>query len=187
MARYVEMVIHGNDRDLKGYLTGYLNVSKPPRIVYADEGGFQLHRLRERIKHRGEVQHLIVEEENEDRLRKALKAAGPRYDFEIKDERIVETGVFSFEFDTPSRKVADQLKHLFDEMPVGTVLKDYEPHEETSGRDAGTEIYTPAHDYKFSGHGEIRGDLFAVVDMRATLDAIDFTKCDEILIEDDSD
>lgn len=183
MARYVELVVQADERDLKAFLTGCLAAAGPPRIVYADEAGFQLHRLRERIRHHGEVQHLVVEEEHAGAVRKALEASGPRYDFNIKDERVVQTGIFSFEFDTPSRDVAGKLKQLVAGLPPGAVLEHYEPREGSSAADVGTEIYAPTHDYRFEGKGAIRGDLFAVVDARAAIAAIDFTRCDEIEIE----
>ncbi len=184
MARYVELVIQGNDRDLKGYLTGYFSTGKSPRLIYADEAGFQLHRLRERIRHGGEVQHVLVEEQGADHVRRALKAAEPRYQFELKDDRVVETGFFSFEFNTPSRDVAARLKQVFAALPAGVTLNNYAPKEESSGRAGGTELYAPEHDYTFSGQGEIRGDLFTVVAVRRSIDEIDFTRCHDIEIAD---
>lgn len=184
MARYVELVVQGNDRDLKGYLTGHFSTGKPPRLIYADEAGFQLHRLRERIKHGGEVQHVLVAEEDADRVRSAVKSSEPRYQFEIKDERIVETGFFSFEFKTPSRDVAAKLKQIMGALPAGVTLNNYAPKEESCADGGGTELYTPEHDYTFSGQGEIRGDLFTVVAVRRSIDEIDFTRCHEIEIAD---
>lgn len=184
MAHYVELVVHGNNRDLKAFLTGFLSEPTPPRIVYAEEAGFQLHRLRERITHHGEVQHLIVEQEHAERIRAALNASRPRYAFEIKEEMGVDTGLFSFDFDTPSRDVANKIKTQLEHLPVGAVLRNYVPREESRSGNAGAELYTPAHDYRFSGRGVIRGGLFPLVDARASMVAVDFMRCDEIEIED---
>jgi len=183
MARYVELVVHGHDRDLKGYLTGYLKASKPARLVFADDAGFHIQHLRERIRHHGEVQHVIMQETHVARIRAALAAAAPAYRFEVKEERPLETAYFGFEFDTPSRKVAEQLKKLLAGLPKGARVEGYTPEEESTADAGGTEIYTPAHDYSFKGRGEIHGDVFAVVDTRTAILARDFTRCEEILVD----
>jgi hypothetical protein len=183
MARYVEMVVQGDDRDLKAYLTASSATAGHPRFVFADETGFHVPRLRERIRHHGEVQHVIVAEEHAALVRTDLGAAGPRYSFEIKEERTLETVRFPFEFSTPSRKVAADLKHLLGMLPTGAHLEGYVPQEKADKDASGTEIYAPEHDYVFSGRGTIHGDVFAVIDARAKLSAIDFTDCGEIVVD----
>jgi hypothetical protein len=183
MARYVELVVHGGDRDLKGYLGGYLTASGTTRLVFADDAGFHIQHLRERIRHHGQVQHVIVQEADVARVRAALAAAEPGYRFEIKEERPLERAHFAFEFETPSRKVAGQLKALLSNLPAGARVEHYAPEEKSTGDAEGTELYTPEHDYSFKGRGEVLGPVFPVVDARAAILAIDFTRCDEILVD----
>jgi hypothetical protein len=184
MARYVDLLVHGDDRDLIPYLTGYFAASPEPlRIVFADEAGFHIRQLRERMRHHGEVQHVVVEAARAARVRDALSAAAPRYRFEVKTEQTFERARFAFEFDTPSRKVAERLKGLLAKLPAGVELSGHAPAESTHPRASSAEIYAPNHDYRFAGRGVIAGDVFAVVDVRAHLGAIDFTDCGEIEIE----
>jgi hypothetical protein len=112
-----------------------------------------------------------------------LSAAVPRYRFEIKAEHTFERARFGFEFDTPSRKVADELKKLLAKLPDGLTLSGFAPRESTDPRASSTELYAPDHDYRFAGRGIVSGDVFAVVDLRARLGAIDFTDCAEIEVE----
>ena len=184
MAAYLDLVVHGDDRDLIPYLIGYLAASSEPiRVVFANEAGFHVRELRERIRYHGEVQHVIVESARAPRVKAALSAAAPRYRFEIKAEAPMEKARFSFEFDTPSREVADKLKRTFAKLPPGLEVSGYTPAESSRPGASGAEIYAPDHDYRFAGRGVIAGDVFAVVDMRAVLCAIDFVDCDEIKVD----
>jgi hypothetical protein len=184
MARHVELIVRGDDRDLKGYLTGYFSAARPLRFEFADDAGFHISHLRERIRHHGEVQHVIVSETDAHEIHRALDGAAPRYEFEVKETRNIEQVRFLFEFDTPSRKVAKKLKALLDNLPAGTHLENYTFEEETDPGAADTELYAPEHDFKFAGRGEIVGDVFAVIEMRALMAAIDFVRAHEIEVDD---
>ncbi|HEX6790406.1 MAG TPA: hypothetical protein VF247_03770 [Candidatus Krumholzibacteria bacterium] len=183
MAPYVELIVRGDDRAMKAFVAGYFAGSAPARVVFADDAGFHLHGLRERITHHGEVQHLFVEQANADRVRAALASATPHHRFEIKEERAASTARFRFDFDTPSREVAGKIKATLAALPAGATLGDYNPRERTEKGASGAELYSPEHDFRFDGRGVLRGDLFAVVDARAALSAIDFVRCDEIEVD----
>jgi hypothetical protein len=179
----VEFVVLGDDRDVEAYLRGYLAASDQVRVVFAGDAGFHVPQVRERIRHRGEVQHVIVEAGRADFIRAALTAAAPRYHFEIVEEKPLRSARFEFECDTPSRGIADRVKKVLAGLPAGATLEGYEPGETQDAGSAGAELYTPSHDYSFRARGVIRGDVFAVADARAALSAIDFTKCEEISVE----
>lgn len=183
MAYYIDLVVHGDDRDLIPYLTGYTAASNPVRIVFADEAGFHIRQLRERIRYHGEVQHVIVDAAHADFVRTALAAAATRYRFQIKAEHTFQRARFEFGIDTPSRKVADALKKLVAALPGGLALSGFAPEESTDPHASSAELYAPDHDYRFRGRGTLSGDVFAVVDIRERLCAIDFTDCGEIEIE----
>jgi hypothetical protein len=181
MANYVEFLILGDDRELTAYLSGYLAAdggTKP--LLFAEEAGFHIKGLRERIKHHGEVCHVITDAAHRSWLRSALEAAAPRYRFEVKAERKIERAYFHFEFDTPSRAVAEKIKKLFASLPAGAAVRDFTPEEVVDPEARGTEVYAPEHEYVFRGKGVIEGDVVGVVEVRAALSAIDFTTCDEI-------
>ena len=180
MAHYYEIIIHGDDRELTAYLTGYAAAGGVGRVLFAEDAGFHVKELRERIKHHGEVQHIISDASHRSRLHAALEAAAPRYRFEIKEERKIERAYFHFEFETPSRKVADSIKRVFATLPAGVTVTDYAPEEIIDPKASGAELYSPEHAYVFRGEGVLEGDVFGVVDVRATLCDIEFMRCDEI-------
>jgi hypothetical protein len=132
MANYVDLVVHGDDRDLIPYLNGFLAGSgEPVRIVFAAEAGFHIRELRERIHYRGEVHHVVVEAAKAPLVRQALNAAAPRYRFKVEAEHAFERSRFQFEFDTPSRSVAGELKQTLTKLPPGLELSGYQPRETT--------------------------------------------------------
>ena len=180
MAHYYEFIIHGDDRELTAYLTGYGAAGGVGRVLFAEESGFKVKGLRERLKHHGEVRHVICDASHRSRVHAALEAAAPRYQFEIKEERKIERAYFHFEFETPSRKVADRIKKVFAGLPTGVVVTDYAPEEIIDPKATSAELYSPEHEYVFRGEGVIEGDVFGVIDARATLCDIEFTSCDEI-------
>ncbi len=183
MSHYAEFVIHGDDREVIAYLKGFAAGSALERsLLFAAEAGFHIRALRERIKHHGEVTHVICDLPHRDRLRAAIQQAAPRYAFEIKEERTIERAYFPFSFETPSRKTAEQIKSVLGSLPKGVKASDYSPQEVTDPSARGPEVYSPTHEYTFRGRGVIEGDVPGVVATRRALMEIDFTKCDEIAV-----
>jgi hypothetical protein len=181
MAHYSEFVIRADDRDLVPYLAGFAaGAGLEHAFVFAAEAGFHVHALRERLKHHGEVTHVICDPAHRDRLRAAIAKAAPRFEFEIAEERRVERAYFPFSFETPSREVAKQIKRALAALPKGVKTADYAPEEVTDPGARGAEVYSPTHEYTFRGRGVIEGDVLGVVAMRRALDAIEFMRCDEI-------
>lgn len=180
MAGYHEIVVRGDDRDLVPYLTGFAAGCEITGIFFAHEAGVRLQGLRERIKHHGEVLHVICASEHVARLRKAIESAPRHYKFEIKDEAKIERAYAHFEFETPSRKVANDIKQVLSALPAGVALLDYEPEEIINPAATGAEVYSPAHEYVFRGKGVVEGDVAGVIATRAKLSDIEFVNCGEI-------
>jgi hypothetical protein len=180
MAGYYEMIVRGDDRDLIPFITGFAAGCKLKGIYFAQEAGLRLKPLRDRIKHRGEVQHIICADKNIARVREAIKMAAPRFKFEILEEFELERAYVHFEFDTPSRKVADDIKKVFAALPTGVAALDYDPEEIVHPESKGPEVYSPAHEYTFRGKGVIEGDVSGVIETRRVLDDLEFVHCQEI-------
>jgi hypothetical protein len=180
MTAYYEIVIRGDDRDLIPFIVGFSIGCGMTGIYFAQEAGLRLKPLRDRIKHHGEVQHVICPEGERERLHRALEAAGPRFSFEIKDEAKIGRAYFHFDFDTPSRKVADEIKRALAAPPAGVALMDYDPEEIVNPGATGAEVYSPAHEYVFRGKGVIEGDVGGVIAIRRQLCDNEFVHCGEI-------
>lgn len=179
MATFCEIVIKGDDRDLVPFLSGFAVGARARGIYFAEEAGLHLKLLGERIRHHGEVHHVICTDALRGVIHDALAKAAPRYRFEIKDERKIERATFSFKVETPSRDVAKAVKDAVAKPPRGVVVTGFVPRETLNPDAKGAEVYSPVHDYVFSAEGAVDGDI-GVIEMRKKLAAIDFVQCDEI-------
>jgi len=180
MARYLELIVKADDRDLLPYLSGYLAAEDVSGVYFAEESGLHVSALKERFLHHGEVQHILCTEQAAAVVRDALAKAAPRYRFEIKEEREVERARFRFEVETPSRNIAQLVKDTVAGVPPQTTIIGFEPRERINHDATGRELYTPTHEYEFRASGEVHGDIDGVVKMRQRLCTIEFVKCLEI-------
>ncbi len=185
MARYRELIVKADDRDLIPYLAGYLAAKNVSGVYFAEESGLHVSALKERFRHHGEVQHIVCTDEAAVALRDALAKAVPRYRFEIKEERELERARFRFEVATPSRNVAQLVRDTLAGVPPQTFISGFEPRERLNHDATGTELYSPLHDYEFQGNGEVQGDIDGVIKMRQRLCTIEFVKCNEIELFED--
>ncbi|HXV13139.1 MAG TPA: hypothetical protein VEC56_02940, partial [Candidatus Krumholzibacteria bacterium] len=147
MATYYELVIKGDDRDLVPYLAGYLAGAAVDGVYFAGESGLHVQAMRERIRHHGEVVHVVCAKKVLAAVREALQEAAPRYRFEIKEERAIASAHFRFKVETPSRKVAEAVKEAVAKPGRGVEVKGFEPRESVDPDKTGAEVYSPVHDY----------------------------------------
>jgi hypothetical protein len=180
MATYYEFVIKGDDRDVIPYLAGFMAAAGARGIYFAEESGLHVQSLRERIRHHGEVQHVVCTGRARATLRNALAAASPRYRFEVKDERVLAKATFRFHVETPSRKVADRIRRSLEALPPNVAVAGFDPSEEVDPSSGGAQVYTPVHRYTFRARGDVEGDVAGVIEVRRKLSAIDFVDCEEI-------
>ncbi len=180
MPTYYELVIKGHDRDLIPYLAGYLTAEDVEGVYFAEESGLHVHEMRERIKHHGEVQHVVCAKVAAAIVREALEDAAPRYHFEVVDERAIARASFHFKVATPSREIAQEVRDVMAQCRRGVEVSGYSPSESVSSEGTGVEVYSPMHDYKFEASGDVGGDVARVIETRRTLGAIAFVDCEEI-------
>lgn len=180
MAVYYEITVRGDDRDLIPFVAGFAAGCGMSGIHFAQEAGLRLNPLRERIKHHGEVQHIICPESHRAKLHEAIAAAAPRFEFAIRDEARIERAYFHFTFDTPSRKVAGEIRKTLESLPAGVAVMDFDPEEIVNPGAQGPEVYSPVHEFVFRGKGVIEGDVGGVIDTRRHLADLEFVDCDEI-------
>ena len=134
MARYRELIVKADDRDLIPYLAGYLAAENVSGVYFAEESGLHVSALKERFRHHGEVQHIVCTDEAAVALRDALAKAVPRYRFEIKEERELERARFRFEVATPNRNVAQLVRETLAGVPPQTFISGFEPRERIKER-----------------------------------------------------
>jgi hypothetical protein len=180
MAGYYEIIIRGDDRDLIPFVAGFAAGCGMSGVHFGQEAGLRMEPLRDRIKHHGEIQHVVCPESHRARLHEALEAAAPRFEFEVKEEAKIERAYFHFDFDTPSRKVAEEIKLILAKLPAGVAAMDYDPEEIVNPGAKGTEVYSPVHEFVFRGKGVIEGDVDGVIVTRRRLADTEFAHCGEI-------
>ncbi len=176
MSTYFELIVKGHARDLVPYISG----AGIAGVYFEEESGFRVHELRERIRHHGDVEHLVCTQEALAAVKVALSRAAPRFRFEIESERAVTRASFTFHVSTPSRKIAGEVKAHVASPPRDVRVGGFAPQETVDPSLKGTEIYSPVHDYHFEARGEVGGDIVGVINFRETLRAIDFVQCDPI-------
>jgi hypothetical protein len=180
---YYDLLIKGDEHDLEPYLLGFAAASGLTGFFFARDAGFHLRRLRERIRHHGEVQHVMCTAESLARIRAAIHEAPPRFGFAVESERLIDDAHFRFAFETPSRAAAGVIKEALARLASGVRLVDYAPEEILDPTAKGAEQYTPVHEYVFRGRGVVEGDVAGVVATRRLLSDLDFVECDEIDVE----
>lgn len=180
MAGYYEIIIRGDDRDLIPFLAGFAAGCGMSGFFFGQEAGLRIQPMRDRIKYHGEVQHIICPENHRTKLAEALAAGAPRFEFEVKEEARIERAYFHFDFETPSRKVAEEIKTILAKLPGGVAAMDYDPEEIVNPGGKGPEVYSPVHEFVFRGKGVIEGDVGGVIETRRRLAEIEFAHCGEI-------
>jgi len=181
---YYEIIIKGDQDHLCAYLQGYMNAKKISQgVIFSKDWPLHTHNLREMIKYHGEVFHLACRAGLRATVKAAVKAAAPQYKFEIKRERKISRAFFTFEFETFSKKVGAQLKKTFGNLPAGLTLRRFKPKEKINPEAKGAELYAPAHDYQYSGTGEVNGDIEKLIALHCKLEDNDFVEAEEIVLK----
>jgi hypothetical protein len=180
---YYEMIIKGDQDFLFAYLHGYMNAKKLDQgLIFSKDCPLQTHHLREMIRYHGEVLHIVCRAGLRATVKEAIKSAPDRFKFEIKRERKIARAFFSFEFETFSREVGAGIKKIFTKPPEGLTVKRFKPEEIIDPTARGAELYSPAHDYRFSGSGEVSGDILQLIELHRRLEENDFVKTEDIVL-----
>ncbi len=178
---YYELIIKGDQDLLCAYLEGFLRAKRIREgVIFSNNCPLQIHHIRELIKYHGGVVHLICRSGLRATLAAAVKNAPEDYSFLIKREQKISSASFGFEFETFSRKVAGGIKRIFTKLPAGLKLKQFKPQEKIDPEARGIERYAPAHDYRYSGEGEVTGDVQTVLDFHKKLLKNDFFELEDI-------
>jgi len=177
-----DVVIRGDDRTVVPYLRGFATGSgQLSDLLVADESGVHTRGLRERLQHHGETVHVLVSESSLAELKRALAGAAPAYTLEIVGEHAVASAHFTFAVETPSRKVAAQVRAAVAGLPLAAAVSGFAPVE-TLDEAGGPGVYAPSHAYEFRGKGRVEGPVRDVITARRVLADIEFVECDEIVL-----
>jgi len=181
---YFELVIKGDAKLLKGFLRGYqIGRELKSELYFCADHPIKTHHLKEILTFRGGHVHIVCSANARRGIISAIQKAKDLEFEPVADERLKKV-YFDFEFETASRKVAGEIKRMFSTLKAGLKLTGYEPNESIDEEARGVEIYTPAHEYRFTGKGRIEGDLDALLGFHKKLDENDFIDADKIVLRD---
>jgi hypothetical protein len=180
-----ELVVKGSRGQVKAFLAGcFLEGLPADRLMFHGDEGIVEESLAERLVEilglHPEVTHLVAEESLAERVREALRQGGGPVGLELVEDRPVTEASFEFSFRAYTPGHAAEIRRLFADLPPGLRLRDFHAEEDVHPEDAGTEVYTPAHDYVFSGHGRAAGELAAVIAFRRRLEPQDLVRKETI-------
>jgi hypothetical protein len=180
-----ELVVKGSHDQVKAFLAGcFLEGFPADRLLLNRDEGIAEESLAERLVEmlglHPDVTHLVVEESLAGRVREALRQGGGPLGLELVEDRPVAGAAFEFSFRAYTPGHAAEIRRLFADLPPGLRLEGFHTDEDVHPEDAGTEVYTPAHDYCFTGRGRAAGDLVAVVAFRRRLEPQDLIRTETI-------
>jgi hypothetical protein len=179
---YRELVIQGSEDALRGFLWGF-STAKNIRhgLIFCDDNPINTHHLREILKLHPNYQHVVTRAAYHKSLVAALKATPMA--FKIVSDKAVRKASFEFEFETSNKDVARSIKRLLARPPAGSKVVDYKPREIMDPSAKGVELYSPVHDYVFSGKGRIEGNIEKLLEIYKKFSAHEFIETEHIDIK----
>lgn len=183
MASHYEVVIKGNEKLLRAYISGYMT-GKGLRegYIFSKEHPIDLRPIRDFLKYHGDVLHLICSSELRSVIRTAVNRAPEKYGFEIVKMDRISRGYFHFKFYTAHRKSATGIKRLLSRLPAGVKLVDFEPKEVIRPDAKGAELYSPVHHFVYRGKGVAEGDAAGIYELHRRMEDNEFFNCKKIEI-----
>lgn len=179
MADYYEIIIRGDANVVDAYLKGFLaGRGIKSGFFFSREWPFHLKHVWERLKYRGEVEHVVCVAG----LRQTISGSIDRsnVDIEVKEMRKIESMSFHFDFKTANRKAGAAIKRALRSLPPGVAIEDLDPVESVRPDARGAEGYAPLHDYEFEGKGVVTGDVDGVLKMHKRLSGNDSFRVEDI-------
>jgi hypothetical protein len=183
MATYYELVVKGKEETIKAFLVGFvLGRNTRAEVFFAKEHGFSAEHLKEIITHKDYL-HVLCAAALRGPIASAISKAPEEFGFELLQQHRIQRVRFTFRFETVSREMARRLKRLFSTLPKGARMRRFEPKEMIDPEGKGLEGYAPLHDYRFSGEGEVEGDVPAVVRYANRLRENEFVEVEDLEID----
>jgi len=181
---HYEILLKGNEDILCAYIHGFLagkNIKEG--IIFGNKEPFEIHEIRELIRYHGGICHFICRAGIRQTLLSAVHSAPESYSFEVVQQRKISSASFKFKFETFNEEVAGKLKKIFDKIPAGVTVVDFEPEEVIDPKAKGIEVYAPAHDYRYAGEGKATGNVEALLDFHRALSESEFIEMENIELE----
>jgi len=178
--KYYEIVIDGDERISRAYIKGFiLGKGIKSGIYFCSEHDISSGHLKDLI-HRFGTKRILCRAGLRATIISALQRAPEELGLRVTRDNPVKAVSFKFKFDTSNRKVAGRLKRLFNLLPRGLRLAEFDPDEEIHPEAKGVEGYAPMHEYRYRAKGLIEGDVEQAILFHSRLKKNEFVDVDEM-------
>lgn len=177
MSDWHAIVVEGGERELRGFVAGFLadRQTDPSRVVLGDDAGLEHESLVERLRAllRGGHHAVLVPEDLAAPLVEAFARAGGDLGLRVADRHPIAGARFDCEAEVYSREVSSAIRAALQALPDGVHFEQHGEDEETHAEYEGVEIYAPVHDYTYRVTARVAGPLAGVLAVRRRLEAIE--------------
>jgi hypothetical protein len=184
MSNWHVIVVEGHERDLRGFVSGFLadRGADPTRVVFGDDVGLERESLHERLRAllRGGHHALLVPDDLAAALADAIERGGRTLGLRIADRHPVTTASFAFAAEVYARDVAAQIRAIVRALPAGVHFTQHSEHEEEHAESKGVELYAPTHHYAYRTNGVLAGPLGEVAAVRRRLADIEAVRLEPL-------
>jgi hypothetical protein len=171
MARWLKIVVKGDERILRGFLVGFGAAAgrRHQGAVLGSDVPVAPESLTERVQQllaAGSHHVVLTPEGYGERLMAAIGKHGGNAGLVVESSVEVAGGSFEFRAETFSREGGGLIRRAFlDAVPEGIEIRDLRTDEEVDPSGAGQELYSPVHHYSLLMRGQIIGPLPGVLEM----------------------
>ncbi|MCD6487583.1 MAG: hypothetical protein J7K35_09720 [Syntrophobacterales bacterium] len=186
---YCEMVVEGSLDLVKGFVIGFLEGKGiQGEAIFGEDHHVQnegkLGHMLHLVGMKGNRLHIIIGNCSQQRLLKdAMERRKEEIDLKLVSEKKIVQASFVFRYRAYTKDLGDELKELFDGLPEGLQIEDYEPKETVYPEGRGIEAYAPLHEYEVKAGGRIYGFAGDVINFYSRAERHGMVKLDDIKLE----
>jgi hypothetical protein len=171
--QFTELIIKAPFLFVKGFLLGFMH-SRNLNFDYFfhRKSGIKRETLGEHVKELLAIDcytDLCLPNDIVNDFEKSLKQIDPGIGVTIEDKRQIKDASFTFSFKLYNRESTKICKQIFEYLPPGVTIKNFEPKEIVDEKVIGIHEYAPVHPYIYQGEGEVNGDFNGVMNLFLTI------------------
>jgi ABC-type oligopeptide transport system substrate-binding subunit len=184
----IEIIVKGNTDFVHGYLQGIVDARDQyeelfPAFDYDFTKKHLKNSIAESIGIGKKHTRFFISNYDKEQIPEKLEYYTSRCDFEIEGIHVVTGLSFSFDFEVYNQDIADGLREIIEGRPEPVHVTGYDPEETINEEAEGPELYSPQHDYVFSGKGTVAGPFENVIKIYDSLSEYDQVHLDPLQLE----
>lgn len=174
MSTFTKLVVEGSSDAMRAFLAGWSagrDMKRDDlrrRVLWPDDWGIKIDstikEILDTILPRGGFTVLLADEVVAT-IASALEPWEERLGLRVRSRHPVRGARFEFKFEIFARDQARDARKIFESVPEGVEVADYEIEEHTDPKAKGSEMYAPAHEYVCRARGAVEGALRGVLEV----------------------